>query len=150
MAEKIEGPTLASRDSGSSKFTGQNSLNTKDEAVVAIQNFDGNEEASITDDELNRNPFADPKVAAYYTTVYEKSKYECRHVFDPTLEWTAAEERKIVRKLDWHVCLWAVSVSRLYRNVPLTGCSAPCSLLCRSIEEISVKQCLITCWISFT
>lgn len=56
----------------------------------------------------SNNVFSDPKVLAYYKDVYEKSKYECRHVLDPNLEWTAEEERKLVRKLDWHVCLWAV------------------------------------------
>lgn len=53
------------------------------------------------------NPFLDPYVADHYKALYESVKYECRHVFDPNLEWTAAEERRIVRKLDWHVCLWA-------------------------------------------
>ncbi|KAF9895354.1 hypothetical protein FE257_000258 [Aspergillus nanangensis] len=53
------------------------------------------------------NPFADPEVAERYALVYEKAQYECRHVFDPTLTWTAQEEKKLVRKLDWHVCLWA-------------------------------------------
>lgn len=54
------------------------------------------------------NPFRDPDVAARYALLYEKAQYECRHVFDPTMTWTPAEEKKLVRKLDWHVCLWAV------------------------------------------
>ncbi|KAI1197418.1 MFS general substrate transporter [Nemania serpens] len=65
---------------------------------------------SLTSDEqlsLRRNPFTDPRVAAQWKQVYEDCSYECRHVFDPTLEWTAAEEKKLVRKLDWRVCLWA-------------------------------------------
>lgn len=55
------------------------------------------------------NIFADPEVAAHYAQLYEKAQYECRHVFDPRLEWTPQEERRLVRKLDRHVCLWAVS-----------------------------------------
>ncbi|USW49405.1 Putative major facilitator superfamily, MFS transporter superfamily [Septoria linicola] len=47
------------------------------------------------------------KAAEYWQAVYEESQYECREAFDPTLEWDAKEERKIVRKLDWHVCTWA-------------------------------------------
>jgi hypothetical protein len=56
--------------------------------------------------------------------VYEKAQYECRHVLDADLTWTKEEEKKLVRKLDWHggslvdlqglisltspiVCLWA-------------------------------------------
>lgn len=54
------------------------------------------------------NPFADPEVAERYAAIYEKAQYECRHVFDPTLTWTPLEEKRLVRKLDWHVCLWAV------------------------------------------
>lgn len=53
------------------------------------------------------NPFLDPKVAEHYREVYESAQYECRHVFDPDLKWTPEEEKKLVRKLDWRVCLWA-------------------------------------------
>lgn len=54
------------------------------------------------------NPFADPAVAERYAIIYEKAQYECLHVFDPSLTWTPEEEKALVRKLDWHVCLWAV------------------------------------------
>jgi hypothetical protein len=54
------------------------------------------------DSGLSTNVFSDPEVKAYYLGVYEKSKYECRHVFDAELTWTPEEERKLVRKLDWH------------------------------------------------
>ena len=67
------------------------------------------EESLSLEQDFTSNPFADPAVAAHYAAIYEKAQYECRHVVDPTLYWTAQEEKKIVRKLDWHVCLWAVS-----------------------------------------
>ncbi|KAM0697590.1 hypothetical protein Q7P36_002444 [Cladosporium allicinum] len=54
-----------------------------------------------------KNPFSDPKVAEYYKGVYENSQYECRSAFDPDLEWTPAEEKRIVRKLDARVCAFA-------------------------------------------
>ncbi|CAG8918154.1 unnamed protein product [Penicillium salamii] len=54
-----------------------------------------------------KNPFLDPDVAEYWRTVYEKAQYECRHVFDPALTWSEEEERCLVRKLDWRICLWA-------------------------------------------
>ena len=60
-------------------------------------------------DAIKQNPFLDPDVAEHWSTVYEKAEYECRHVFDPTLTWSEEEERKLVRRLDWRVCLWAVS-----------------------------------------
>jgi hypothetical protein len=47
------------------------------------------------------NPFEDPEVKAYYVDVYEKSKYECRHVFDSEFTWTPEEEKAVIRKLDW-------------------------------------------------
>ncbi|EGY16253.1 allantoate permease [Verticillium dahliae VdLs.17] len=43
--------------------------------------------------------FSDPSVADYWRKVYEQAGYENRHRFDPTLEWTAEEERKLVKKL---------------------------------------------------
>jgi hypothetical protein len=69
--------------------------------------------SSVSDEEsaaLEDNPFLDPDVATHWTTVYEKSQYECRHVFDPTFNWTKEEEKKLIRRLDWHVCFWAVSI----------------------------------------
>lgn len=59
------------------------------------------------DGSLAANPFADPAVAEHYRAVYEKAQYECRHAFDPELEWSKKEERGLVRRLDWHVCTWA-------------------------------------------
>ncbi|KAG7145194.1 putative transporter like protein [Verticillium longisporum] len=51
--------------------------------------------------------FSDPSVADYWRKVYEQAGYENRHRFDPTLEWTAEEERKLVKKIDWRILLWA-------------------------------------------
>jgi len=72
----------------------------------------GSEESGY---DTEKNPFADPAAAEHWRLVYDKSQYESRHVFDPTLTWTEEEEKKIVRKLDWRICLWAVS-----RLSPLT------------------------------
>lgn len=60
-------------------------------------------------DAIKKNPFLDPDVAAHWTAAYDEARYECRHEFDPTFTWTEQEEKKLVRRLDWHVCLWAVS-----------------------------------------
>jgi hypothetical protein len=68
-------------------------------------NVDNREGAAVSDEDSNTSPtniFADPAVAAHYASVYEKSQYECRHVFDPELEWTKKEEKRVIRKLDWH------------------------------------------------
>jgi hypothetical protein len=78
--------------------TAKGNIITKDGQVITTRD---------SDDSLLKNVFADPEVKAFYIGVYEKAQYECRHVFDADLEWTEQEERKLVRKLDWHVCLWA-------------------------------------------
>lgn len=81
-------------------------------------NDHGTSEQSGSDEDIEgygENPFSDPAKAVYWKEVYENSRYECRHVFDPDIAWSREEEKKIVRKLDWHVCLWAVCVSFLVK-----------------------------------
>lgn len=81
---------------------------TVEDLEVSSQRLSGSESPGFSAAEkLDSNPFLDPKVAEHYRSVYENAQYECRHVFDPTLEWTTAEERRIVRKLDLRVCTWA-------------------------------------------
>ncbi|KAI1082149.1 allantoate permease [Whalleya microplaca] len=53
------------------------------------------------------NPFLDPDTASHWRQVYESCQYECRHVFNPKLTWSVREEKELIRKLDWKVCLWA-------------------------------------------
>lgn len=60
------------------------------------------------------NPFLDTETTEYWRQVYENCQYECRHVFNPKLTWSVREERELIRKLDWKVCLWAV------RSRPIT------------------------------
>lgn len=110
-------------------------IRKEDTAVSASSSITPSVDAS----EVSENPFADPAVAAHYAALYEKAKYECRHVFDPNLQWTPQEERRLVRKLDWHVCLWAVSrdpatcsYDIVLLNIP--SVSVSCSLPCRLIE----------------
>ncbi|KAK4226000.1 major facilitator superfamily domain-containing protein [Podospora fimiseda] len=51
--------------------------------------------------------FSDPSVAEYWHGIYEKAGYENRHRFQPEFQWTAEEERKVLRKIDWRIMLWA-------------------------------------------
>ena len=82
----------------------------KNGVVLAQSKSDASNDAHSAGDpdrESSHNPFVDPAVATHYRNLYERVQYECRHVFDPELSWTASEERNLVRKLDRRVCLWA-------------------------------------------
>ena len=94
--------------------------------VHPLSELSGSEEGALDIDE--KNPFRDPIAAQHWREVYDASQYECRHVYDPSLTWTEEEEKNLIRKLDWRVCLWAV-----------------CSLQNRSGEGTSnqVWQCIM-------
>ncbi|KAI0905304.1 major facilitator superfamily domain-containing protein [Ustulina deusta] len=77
-----------------------------DKGVVSIRSS-ARSLPSEEDLSLKINPFADPRAATQWKQTYDDCEYECRHVFDATLDWTEEEEKKIIRKLDWRVCLWA-------------------------------------------
>lgn len=65
-------------------------------------------EESTEQESYEKNPFLDPDVAEHWQRTYEESKYECRHFFDPHLTWSDEEEKRLVRLIDWNVCLWSV------------------------------------------
>lgn len=88
-------------------------VKSKEDPVLPSSELSGSEEGGYA---TEKNPFADPVVADHWREVYEKSQYECRHVFDPNLTWTEEEEKKIIRKLDWRICLWAVSHSAILQT----------------------------------
>lgn len=71
----------------------------KDRISTSITSFESEYEDS--------NPFADLKVADYYRDLYESTKYECRHVFDPLYEWSRSEEQEVIKILDFRVALMA-------------------------------------------
>ncbi|KAF6843874.1 allantoate permease [Colletotrichum musicola] len=51
--------------------------------------------------------FSDPSIADHWRKVYEKAEYENRHRFDPNYQWSAEAERKLVRKIDKRIMVWA-------------------------------------------
>ncbi|KAH8165214.1 hypothetical protein CIB48_g3022 [Xylaria polymorpha] len=62
---------------------------------------------------LKTNPFSNPHVAAQWKKVYDDCQYECRYVFDPTVEWTEEEEKRVIRKVDWRCTMFfALQVDR--------------------------------------
>ncbi|PVH85136.1 MFS general substrate transporter [Cadophora sp. DSE1049] len=94
IADKVGGAVVKE----AALVTAKGNIVTKDGRVISTQDDDAS---------LSTNIFADPEVKAYYVDLYEKAQYECRHAFDADLTWTKEEEKKLVRRLDWHVCLWA-------------------------------------------
>lgn len=89
VAAKVPGVVLKEAE----LVTARGNVVTKDGVVIS---------ANDSDASLSTNIFSDPEIKAYYVGVYEKAQYECRHVFDADLTWTREEEKKLVRKLDWH------------------------------------------------
>lgn len=73
---------------------------------IDVHSLSGSEKET-QEAESGPNPFKDPVIAEYYRNLYESTKYECRVAFDPEFEWTKAEEKKIIRKLDYRVALSA-------------------------------------------
>lgn len=47
--------------------------------------------------------FKDLVVANHWRDIYEQANYENRHRFDPDLQWTAEEEKKVLRKIDFRI-----------------------------------------------
>jgi hypothetical protein len=43
--------------------------------------------------------FTDLSRSEHWSGVYEASNYECRHRFDTTFEWSAEDEKKVLRKV---------------------------------------------------
>ncbi|KAJ1029807.1 hypothetical protein NDA13_003047 [Ustilago tritici] len=65
--------------------------------------------------------FQDEKIAEHWRQLYERTSYENRHRFDPNFEWTAAEEKKVLRKIDTRVLVWSwvmfMSLDLIRRNI---------------------------------
>lgn len=62
---------------------------------------------SLLDEVEDANPFLNREVAEYYEQVYERSLYECRAYFDPTMTWSRQEEARVLRTLDKRAALFA-------------------------------------------
>ncbi|KAF1847014.1 MFS general substrate transporter [Cucurbitaria berberidis CBS 394.84] len=83
-----------------------------DKQPPVTQNSDsGSSRASTTEvphhGSYENHPFSDPATAQHWREKYETAQYEGRHRFDPSYTWTAEEEKRLVRKLDWRITLWA-------------------------------------------
>lgn len=105
-------------------------------------------------DASSTNIFSDPVVAAHYVDVDEKAHYECRHVFDPDLEWTKKEEKVLLESLTGMVCplanpsmkgYFSENMEAYFNDLQSVLGLALCSLHCRLTVAISLKPLPITC-----
>ncbi|KAK2057198.1 hypothetical protein LY76DRAFT_116543 [Colletotrichum caudatum] len=65
------------------------------------------EQAAQKHGSADEHVFSDPAAADYWRKVYDKAQYENRHRFDPSYQWSAEDERKLVRKIDKRIMVWA-------------------------------------------
>ncbi|KAK3377438.1 major facilitator superfamily transporter [Podospora didyma] len=85
-------------------------LDSKDTAVSPGGSSVANESQESLGDgygSSDEHIFKDPVVADHWRNIYEKASYENRHRFDPEFTWTAEEEKRLVRKIDFRIMLWA-------------------------------------------
>ncbi|KAH8703556.1 allantoate permease [Talaromyces proteolyticus] len=113
--------TRRRRSSGSSNISETERLLPSEEPRITDTSIDEPEsrnplserrDSSISEEftkqeSYEKNPFLDPDVAEHWRRTYEESKYECRHLFDPNLTWSEEEEKRLIRLIDWNVCLWS-------------------------------------------
>lgn len=89
-----------------------NAINMGKQADIEI------ETASI---ELKENPFRNPAALAKWRGIYELCSYEGLAYFDPDLEWTEEEEKRLVRTLDVRIFGWVFilfcSLDLIRRNI---------------------------------
>ncbi|GAC96449.1 hypothetical protein PHSY_004029 [Pseudozyma hubeiensis SY62] len=103
--------------SGTSSFTDEDKSSIPRESQSRTESL---VDSSISP--LSRNHvFQDEKVAEHWRQLYDSTKYENRHRFDPSFEWTAEEEKKVVRKVDFRILAWSwvmfMSLDLIRKNI---------------------------------
>lgn len=94
--------------------------------------------------------FKDPAVANYWRGVYENANYENRHRFDPELKWTAEEEKRVRRKIDFRIMTWAwvmfcaLDIHRRNINRAISDNMLP------EIGKFTVNSCCDCLWLTVT
>ena len=59
---------------------------------------------SLETEEPNKDPDTrESNLQKYYAPI---DTYEGRHRYDIKAKWTPAQEKKLVRRLDWKICSW--------------------------------------------
>ncbi|MCJ1481729.1 hypothetical protein MMC06_001888 [Schaereria dolodes] len=88
------------------KFSGQDRSfvsSRSDGSTSTLPSIKGDIESSTPYDS-QKGVFSDPDAAGFYQPI---EGYEGAHRFDPVTTWSDQEERSLIRRLDWRICLWA-------------------------------------------
>jgi hypothetical protein len=106
MATNLVAPTLDEKATHSLSTAAKNTGND----AAASSGPDSDSQDGGSEDGYGSSEdhvFSKANVATYWRGVYERAGYENRHRFDPHYVWTAEEEKKLVRKIDWRIMTWA-------------------------------------------
>ncbi|KAJ9478382.1 putative transporter [Pseudozyma hubeiensis] len=103
--------------SGTSSFTDDEKSSTPRESQSRTESLVDSSIAPLS----RSHVFQDEKVAEHWRQLYDSTKYENRHRFDPSFEWTAEEEKKVVRKVDFRILAWSwvmfMSLDLIRKNI---------------------------------
>lgn len=109
-ALRAEGPNESRNDDMRDKIEAGDALPDSQSITSSKTDIEAEpKKTSYKDDygSTDEHVFSEPKIADYWRNIYEKAQYEGRHRFDPTFTWTAEEEIKLKRKVDWRIITWA-------------------------------------------
>ncbi|KAJ3041209.1 hypothetical protein HDV00_009747 [Rhizophlyctis rosea] len=91
---------MSSQDNVTVQHTEGNKFDTKYDAENPLPAYDSKKSRKDNTNFSDVNVFDIEELAEHYMP---RDDYEGRHRFDPKFQWTAEEERKLVRKIDWKI-----------------------------------------------
>ena len=82
------------------------------EAIVNDPVLAGRRESAVPDGDRRRSSVTAVRLGTFSNAADDDfyrpiDSYEGVHRYDPKFSWDAADEKKLVRKLDWKICTWA-------------------------------------------
>ena len=81
----------------------ENAFATRRRASSEISGSSENLKVDSDIKNVDRENVLEGGLERYYVPI---DSYEGRHRYDPKAQWTEAEEKALVRKLDWRICAW--------------------------------------------
>lgn len=98
-------------------------MSNKDPIQVVEKNQSSLSDVTVDSDleDVQSNPFIDPKEAERWRNIYESSGYEGLRRFDPDFSWSKKDEKRLTRKIDFKIFLWVFimfcSLDLIRRNI---------------------------------